>query len=198
VKWSRDQPLGIRIFDQPACLRARRRERLVDDDVLASLERLPRKIEVRLVRCGDHDQVDVLVGQQLGEAAHGARLRIGVVRLVALALDERRQPQAGDGADKRRMKDLCGKSKANDSYSDFIHVQVLPRMHGASSRWPAGARAGVFECIARSFCTLRHSERISKTDKQTASGDHRPLGRPAEERIAGSSVDQSSGERGLH
>ena len=78
--------------DELVHLGALHRRRLLDEDVLAGLERLLRERVVRRHGRRDHDRVELGVGQQLGEVARGPRARIARREGRALLLVEVADP----------------------------------------------------------------------------------------------------------
>ena len=76
---------------------------LVYDDVLARFECRARLREVRLCRCRDDDDVDVLTCEQVGIVREHLRLRQDLTDLVAPATDDRGDFEPRD-AQERRME----------------------------------------------------------------------------------------------
>src|SRR6516165_8104686 len=101
--------------------RDRSRERLVDYDVAASSQALPRNRKVRLIRGGNYHQANRSDGQQFVDAAD--RLDIGKhsCRRITGALYDGRKPQSGHGADDWRMKASPGESEPNQPDVDHPH-----------------------------------------------------------------------------
>ena len=94
-------------------------EGLVDDDVLAGLERARGESEMRLVGRGDDDEGDGLVGEQIVDIAVDTDGWVGFGSLVARALHDGDEAQSGDGADERRVEDAAAEAVADDSDTDF-------------------------------------------------------------------------------
>ena len=90
VAGHQDEVALLRQSDELLHLLAAHRRRLLDEDVLPRLERLLREGVVRRHRRRDHDGLDVVVREKVGERARHARGRIplrvlGAARLVRVA-----------------------------------------------------------------------------------------------------------------
>jgi len=92
---------------------AGRGEGLVDDDVFAGFEGLFGEGEVRLVGRGDDDQFDGFVCQQILNRARNLGCGICLGGLVAGALHDCGEAQAGDCIYERRVKDSPAQTEAN-------------------------------------------------------------------------------------
>ena len=88
-------------------------EGLVDDDMLAGLERRPGEREMLVVRRRDDDELDGRIGDQRQRIAHGR----DSVRHVAAGGD-RLQGQAVAGLDERRVEDGAAKAVADQAGRD--------------------------------------------------------------------------------
>ncbi len=80
-------------------------EGLVDDDVFAGEEGLFGEVEVGFVGGADDYELDGWVGEGLVGGAKDAGGRVGFGRLVAAALDDCLEFEAGDCADEGGVKD---------------------------------------------------------------------------------------------
>jgi hypothetical protein len=96
-------------------------EGLVHHHVLAREQRLLREREVRLVRRGDHHQVDLRRRQQRLRVRHHLRLRQVALHLGRVAGRHVRQPQAFHGADQRRVEHLSGEAVAHQAHVHDPH-----------------------------------------------------------------------------
>ena len=104
VKRGEQPAAGERDVGERVGVGGAQRDRLIDDHMLAGLERAPREVEVRVVRCRDHDAVDLVERQQRVEI--GDRFRVRIVGQCALGLAGRdgRDTRATAVLDYRRMK----------------------------------------------------------------------------------------------
>src|SRR5262249_9291586 len=101
--------------------RDRGRERLVDYDVAASSQALPRNRKVRLIRGGNYHQANRSDGQQFVDAADSLDIRKHSCHRITGALYDGRKPQSGHGADHWRMKASPGESEPNQPDVDHPH-----------------------------------------------------------------------------
>ena len=95
-------------------------EGLVDDDMLSGGKGLFGKGEVGLVGSGDDDERDGRVGEDLVERAGDHDSGVGAGGLVALALHDGGEAEAGDGADERGVEDAATEAVADDGGGDFL------------------------------------------------------------------------------
>src|SRR5258708_22335388 len=84
MAWHQHLARGFRKGDELLHLLAAHRRRLLHEDVLASLERLLRKVEMRWHRGRDHHGVDGVVGDQVVEGCGDSRrgIPLGVLGLT--------------------------------------------------------------------------------------------------------------------
>ncbi len=108
------------VVDQRLAFSEAEREGLVDDDVLAGVERRMGLGRVQVIGRGDDHQLDVRPGQ--GGAKIGGDVQAGQVRLhiVGAAGDDGRQPQAPGGPDQGRMDGLARIAVADERCLDVI------------------------------------------------------------------------------
>lgn len=92
--------------------------------MLAGLEGLGGEIEVSFAGCGYDDEIDGGVGEGFVCGAEDARGRVSLRGLVAFALDDGGELEAGDGGDEGAVEDLTGEAEAEDSTANgrFGHV----------------------------------------------------------------------------
>src|SRR5579863_9954279 len=115
--------LLICIFDKRDGFFKRGRERLVHKHIAPGGETLASEWIVRIVRRGDDNEADFLNGQKFVERAHDAHIRILRGGFVAAALQNRRQPQSGDGANYLRVKGSPGESESDETNIDHCGIQ---------------------------------------------------------------------------
>ena len=99
------------------------REWLLHEAVLAGVRHRDRELRVRGHWCGEHDRVELLVGQQVGRVGGGARGREGALELRARALV---------GVASRWMKRKATQCNISPCTASTIPA---PRRPGRSLRW---------------------------------------------------------------
>ena len=77
---------------------------------------------MRWIRCGDDHQLNGINRKQFADAAHDTGIRISGTRAIAAALYDRREMQAGYGADDRGMKYTPAESEADQSNLHGSHT----------------------------------------------------------------------------
>ena len=107
-------------LDHAIGLGQRDRHRLVDDDVLAGLERLHGQVGVGVVRGRDHDQIDVGGRDELREGLVGrdAALAGGLLAPAGVARRDRPQLEPIGPPDQVAVEDPAGVAVADDANSD--------------------------------------------------------------------------------
>ena len=71
----------------------------------------------------DNDETNFFDGEEFIERAHDADIGILLGGFVAAALQNRREPQSGHGANHRRVKRAAGKSKSDETNFDHESIQ---------------------------------------------------------------------------
>ena len=167
------EPARLGEGDELLHLLAAHRRRLLDEDVLARLERLLRELVVGRHRGRDDDGVDLLVRQQVGERGRRARLRVARAELG--------QPLRVGVADPRELGELA------DDPDDVLPPAADARMGDAGQSFQtfslviARAARGVAEVDDE----LRVVDQLRVVDARVRRRDHDDVVRRRLERHGG-------------